>query len=316
MDSTLPAQPTTMIPSVANTSPDQLVMAKRKRNIILGSVMGGLVVVIVAIVLIYLFVFRPRVYYGNHILITTMQTPGSCTDKTEIPPPEGSNQQKLQLQPTYNCRNATTKDTTGQSVPAPNLMPSGPLTRYTMISRSLQPFASVGCAASIQMPCMLVTPTLQRHGLVHEGDAFMIWEPINNMYLYQVDCPNFDKTDNTTCVNSGTDQDLGLCGWDDTNSKCTLQGNAVPLIFRPLPDDFKQQMADAKNHPTIQGFLFSFASKKPTKNMLRIRTNYLLTSLVSSNLVQFNVNVNNNHITLQEPSDQTDDTFNWQILKE
>lgn len=303
MDSTLPAQPTTMIPSVPNTSPDHLVMAKRKRNIILGSVMGGLVVVIVAIVLIYLFVFRPRVYYGNHILITTMQTPGSCTAQTEIPPPKGSKQQTLKLQKTFNCQD-----------PTPYLMPSGPLARYTMISRSLQPYSSVGCAPSIQMPCMLVTPTLQRQGLVHEGDAFMIWEPINNMYLFQVDCPKFDQTDNTTCEESGTDQALGLCGWDGT-SKCTLQGNAVPLIFRPLPDNFKQQMADTTKYPTIKGFLFSFASKKQTKNMLRIRTNYLLTSLVSSNLVQFNVN--NNRITLQSPTpEQIDDTFNWQILKE
>jgi hypothetical protein len=312
MDSTLPAQPTTMIPSVPNTSADHLVMAKKKRNIILGSVMGGLVVVIVAIVLIYLFVFRPRVYYGNHILITTMQTPGSCTDQTIMPPPQGSvNQKTLKLQPTYNCRNATTKNATGQSVRAPNLMPSGPLTRYTMISRSLQPYASVGCAPNIRMPCMLVTPKLERHGLVHEGDAFMIWEPINNMYLFQVDCSLYSSK-NTCVPNQANTEPFGLCSMPDKT--CTLQGNAVPLIFRPLPDDFKQQMADAKNHPTIQGFLFSFASKKPTKNMLRIQTNYILTSLVSNNLVQFNVN--DNRMTLQPTSAQIDDTFNWQILKE
>lgn len=301
MDSTLPAQTTAMIPSVPNTSPDHLVMAKRKRNIILGSVMGGLVVAIVAIVLIYLFVFRPRVYYGNHILITTMQTPGSCTAQPEIPPPKGSKQQTLKLQKTFNCQD-----------PTPNLMPSGPLARYTMISRSLQPYSSVGCAPSIQMPCMLVTPTLQRQGLVHEGDAFMIWEPINNMYLFQVDCSLYDE--NTCTPQQPNTEPFGMCGWDST-SKCTLQGNAVPLIFRPLPDNFKQQMADTTKYPTIKGFLFSFASKKPTKNMLRIRTNYLLTSLVSSNLVQFNVN--NNRITLQIPTpEQIDDTFNWQILKE
>lgn len=45
----------------------------RRRNIILGSVLGGVVVIIVAIVLIYLFVFRPRVYYGQRVAFTTVQ---------------------------------------------------------------------------------------------------------------------------------------------------------------------------------------------------------------------------------------------------
>ena len=309
MNSTLPAQPTTMIPSEPNTSPDHLVMAKRKRNIILGSVMGGLVVVIVAIVLIYLFVFRPRVYYGNHILITTMQTPGSCTDQKIMPPPKGSNQQKLQLKTTFNCKDAKTKD--GNL--APNLMPSGPPTRYTMVSRSLQPYASVGCAASIQMPCMLVTPNLGRSGLVHEQEAFMIWEPINNMYLYRIQpCSSFNE--NTCVTGDNTTDPYGLCTLTKDN-KCTLVANSVPIVFRPLPDNFQSLMADTKKNHQMKGFLFSFASKKPTKNMLRINQDYYMTSLVENELIQFNVN--NNRMTLQpENVGGIDDTFNWQILKE
>lgn len=299
--------PTAAIPEMPDTSPEHLVMAKRKRNIILGSVIGGLVVVLVAVVLIYLFVFRPRVYYGNHILITTMQTPGSCTAQPEIPPPKGSDQQKsLPLQTTFNC------DPKGDSK-TPYLMPSGPLTRYTMISRSLQPYSSVGCAANIQMPCMLVTSKLGRSGLVHEQDAFMVWEPINNMYLYRIQpCSSLNKD---TCVpGDGTTDPYGLCTLTN-DTTCTLGANSVPIVFRPLPDNFQSLMADTNKNPQMKGFLFSFESKKPTKNMLRINQDYYMTSLVKSELVQFNVN--EKRITLQDqPLDQTDDTFNWQILKE
>lgn len=311
MNRTSPTQEPDMIPSMPNTSPEHLVMAKKKRNVIIGSVMGGLVVVIVAIVLIYLFIFRPRVYYGNHILITTMQTPGSCTNLSTIS--SKSIKDPLILQKTFNCKGANIKNTQGQLVPAPNLMPSGPVSRYGIVAPSLQPYSSIGCALTIRMPCMLVTPKLERRGLVREGDAFMIWEPINNMYMFEVQqCKNL--TDSTSCVGHSNVDPYDLCSWN--GKTCSLVPNSVPIVFRPLPSNFSTLMADTTQNPIMKGFLFSFASKKPKDNMLRIRTNYYLTSQRSNRYVQYNVN--DNRVTLQEksPSIIIDDTFNWEILKE
>ena len=165
----------TSIPNMPDTSPDHLVAAKKKRNIILASTISGVVVLIVIAVLVYLFVFRPRVYYGNHIMITTLQTPGKCYGQSSY---TYKNNKTLTLQTSINCLSDTPSKT-------PYLLPNNAQGRYTLNARSLSNNTPAGCGLDIQMSCMLVTPQLGRSGLIHENQLFMIWEPMNNTYLYQ-----------------------------------------------------------------------------------------------------------------------------------
>ena len=289
-----------------DTSPDHLVAAKKKRNIILASTVSGLVVLIVIVVLVYLFVFRPRVYYGNHIMITTLQTPGKCFANNSI---TYNNKKTLHLQTSFNCLSDTQ---TGK----PYLLPNNAQGRYTLNARSLSNNTPAGCGLDIQMSCMLVTPQLGRSGLIHENQLFMIWEPMNNTYLYQI--PICENLNTSSCTDSIT---VSTC-YIDEESKCQTQSNVSKLIFRTIPNDFKNKINDPTNNPYLQGFLFSFATKKTLdsqgkqpNNMLMINTNYIMKSKLSGNFVQFNIMTRKIRLISSDEEDKIDDTFNWQILK-
>ena len=303
-------QPTASTPQLPDTSPDHLVEAKRKRNIVVGSVVGGIVVLVVVAVLVYVLVFHPRVYYGNHVMVTTLQKPGSCTTS------KVGRDGKTTLPLSYNC-----------SSPAQYFMQSAPTSRYTLVNRSTVPNDIASCDQNSQVMCMLVSAKLERKGLIHEQQSFMVWEPLANMYLYLNDCSQYSGA---TCTASGMGKHFNICEMYTPNTSasksiCTLNGRSKPsapqLVFRPLPKDFQKLMADTKANPYMKGFLFHFESTKPTKNMLTIKTNYLMRSDLSNDVVHFNVvkgsigMIPKNNI--QDPNDNTkvDETFYWQIIK-
>lgn len=290
------------IPNMPDTSPDHLVAAKKKRNIILASTISGLVVLIVIAVLVYLFVFRPRVYYGNHIMITTLQTPGKCYNQSFYH--YTNNNTTLPLKKSFNCPSDTRY-----------LLPNNAQGRYTLNARSLSNNTPAGCGLDTQMSCMLVTPQLGRSGLIHENQLFMVWEPMNNTYLYQI--PICENLNTSSCTDSIT---VGTCSYK--SSKCQTKPNASKLIFKTLPKDFKNKINDPANNPYLQGFLFSFATKKTLdsqgkqpNNMLMINTNYIMKSKLSGNFVQFNIMSVKIRLISSDEEDKIDDTFNWQILK-
>ena len=301
-------QPTASLPEVPDTSPDHLVEAKRKRNIVVGSVVGGIVVLVVVAVLVYVLVFHPRVYYGNHVMVTTLQKPGSCTTS------KVGRDQKTPLPLSYNC-----------SDPAIYFMQSAPTSRYTLVNRTTTPNDIASCDQNSQVMCMLVSAKLERKGLIHEQQSFMVWEPLANMYLYLNDCSQYSGA---TCKASGMGKKFNVCKMNN-DSQCTLNGSATnlapppQLVFRPLPKDFQKLMADTKANPYMKGFLFHFESTKPTKNMLTINTNYLMRSDLSNDVVHFNVvkgsigMIDDKKQTITDPNDKTkvDETFYWQIIK-
>lgn len=303
-------QPTASLPEVPDTSPDHLVEAKRKRNIVVGSVVGGIVVLVVVAVLVYVLVFHPRVYYGNHVMVTTLQKPGSCTTS------KVGRDQKTPLPLSYNC-----------SDPAQYFMQSAPTSRYTLVNRTTTPNDIASCDQNSQVMCMLVSTKLERRGLIHEQQSFMVWEPLANMYLYLNDCSQYNNLDPKVCNASGMGKHFNVCKSNTSSPQCTLNGSATnlapppQLVFRPLPKDFQKLMADTKANPYMKGFLFHFESTKPTNNMLTIKTNYLMRSDLSNDVVHFNVvkgsigMIPKNNI--QDPNDKTkvDETFYWQIIK-
>lgn len=303
------------IPNMPDTSPDHLVAAKKKRNIILASTISGVVVLIVIAVLVYLFVFRPRVYYGNHIMITTLQTPGKCYDQSSYT--YISNNKTLTLKKSFNCPPLSPIPKPPKQQPI-YLLPNNAQGRYTLNARSLSNNTPAGCGLDTQMSCMLVTPQLGRSGLIHENQLFMVWEPMNNTYLYQI--PNCEGLNTSSCTDSSITVDT--CSYNNSENKCQPKPNISKLIFRTIPNDFKNKINDPKNNPYLQGFLFSFATKKTLdsqgkqpNNMLMINTNYIMKSKLSGNFVQFNIMSNNIRLISSNEEDKIDDTFNWQILK-
>ena len=309
-------QPTASIPQLPDTSPDHLVEAKRKRNIVVGSVVGGIVVLVVVAVLVYVLIFHPRVYYGNHVMITTLQKPGSCTTSSM------SHDAKTKLPLSYNCPALA-------STPQ-YFMQSAPMSRFTLVNRTTTPNDIASCDQNSQVMCMLVSAKLERQGLIHEQQSFMVWEPLANMYLYLNDCSGY--IDKDTCKASGMGKHFNICEvytppTPNSESICTLNGrsksSAPQLVFRPLPKDFQNLMADTKTNPYMKGFLFHFESTKPTNNMLTIKTNYLMRSDLSNDVVHCNVVAGNIDViddkkkNITDPNDNTkvDETFYWQIIK-
>jgi hypothetical protein len=314
------AQPTASIPQLPDTSPDHLVEAKRKRNIVVGSVVGGIVVLVVAAVLVYVLVFHPRVYYGNHVMITTLQKPGSCTTSSM------SHDAKTPLPLSYNCSALATPQT------PQHFMQSAPMSRFTLVNRTTTPNDIASCDQNSQVMCMLVSAKLERQGLIHEQQSFMVWEPLANMYLYLNDCSRYNDLDSNVCTASGMGKHFNICEVytppkPNSKSICTLNGRpkdvSPQLVFRPLPKDFQKLMADTKTNPYMKGFLFHFESTKPTNNMLTIKTNYLMRSDLSNDVVHFNVVTGNIDViddkkkTITDPNDKTkvDESFYWQIIK-
>lgn len=314
------AQLAASLPEVPDTSPDHLVEAKRKRNIVVGSVVGGIVVLVVVAVLVYVLVFHPRVYYGNHVMITTLQKPGSCTTS------KMAHDEKTPLPLSYNCPALA-------STPQ-NFMQSAPMSRFTLVNRTTTPNDIASCDQNSQVMCMLVSAKLERQGLIHEQQSFMVWEPLANMYLYLNDCAKY--TDTNVCKGSAMGKHFNICEvyppptsktYNTSTSICTLNGrstaSAPQLVFRPLPKDFQKLMADTKTNPYMKGFLFHFESTKPTNNMLTIKTNYIMRSDLSNDVVHFNVVTGNIDMiddkkkTITDPNDKTkvDETFYWQIIK-
>jgi hypothetical protein len=251
-------------------------------------------------------------------MITTLQKPGSCTTS------KVGRDAKTSLPWSYNCPALA-------STPQ-YFMQSAPMSRYTLVNRTTTPNDIASCDQNSQVMCMLVSAKLERQGLIHEQQSFMVWEPLANMYLYLNDCAKY--TDTNVCKGSAMGKHFNVCIMNTPTSStsksiCTLNGsvtNPAPppqLVFRPLPKDFQKLMADTKTNPYMKGFLFHFESTKPTNNMLTIKTNYIMRSDLSNDVVHFNVVTGNIDViddkkkTITDPNDKTkvDETFYWQIIK-
>lgn len=299
-----PVQPTQSVQLAPGITHASLIQDKRKRNIVIGSVIGGLVAICIVIAIVYLLVFRPRVYFGNHILITTIQTPTT-------PDP---------------------KDPTKRN-------PSGTATRYTLAPNTRVDNATAVAIMNNQTSCMLVTPKLEHKGLAHQGDTCLIWEPLSNTYLYTNTCGVYNDT--ISCTNSAMGHTVNECKWVPMDPKapqgvgvCQGDKGMSSVVFRTLPKNFVELLSkvDPTNHSDpnyfLNGFLFQFVgtqaeNKCPTTppntrlacnpiktEMLRVNTNYAFKSnLTGSYIVEDLIKGVHNQGGPYNP------TFNWQFMK-
>ncbi len=281
----------TSVQLAPNITTHRLIQDKRKRNIVIGSVMGGVVLICVVAVLVYMFVFRPRMYYGNHVMLTTIQTPMSQDPNTKKP------------------------------------MPSGPPGRYTLARATGSNNANATLVLNNQTSCMLVNTKLERKGLVHEGDTCLIWEPLSNTYAFINICSEYNGSP-SACSAAAMGNVGNICTWNTDTKKCTNSTNMSPMVFRTLPKNFLDLMKDPSgDNAFVKGFLFNFsgvaeANKcdttpdthnacNPVKtNMLKIHTNYVMKSSQS-----FSYIVPSLSQKIHNQGGAYDPTFNWQFMK-
>ena len=286
--------PTTLAPGITTRG---LIQDKKKRNIVIGSVLGGLVLICVAAALIYIFVFRKRVYYGNHVLVTSIQTPMAPDKDSKV------------------------------------MKPTGPPARYTLAPGNKGNNSVAEMIMNNSTSCMLVTTSLDRKGLVNQGDTCLIWEPLSNMYLFLNTCSEYK--DEASCDNAQMGFPLNTCMSTMTTdtpqkfSACVPKpANMAQLVFRALPNDFAKLVKDPSGANTyIKGFMFNFVgteaeNKCPTtpgtkltcnavKKMLTIHTNYVLKSNLTGSYIVDDMETATLHNTGQAYSA----LLNWQLMK-
>jgi len=304
MDIPSPTASSTLAPNITTHA---LIQDKRKRNIVIGSVIGGLVLICVIVVLVYMFVFRPRIYYGNHVMITTIQQP-------------------MSQNPTYSPD--ATKPPKNQQI-----IPSGPSSRYTLTPQTGQSNSTAIIVMNSQKSCMLVSPKLERKGLVHEGDICLIWEPLSNTYLFANNCGEYLNP--SSCSAAGMGNTGNQCVWNSnlTSPKCTKTPSMSSVVFRTLPKNFLDLMKNPKDdNAFVNGFLFYFsgvtkANKCDTTkgttnactpiktNMLKTHTNYVLRSSQSGSSQSGSYIDPSLSSGVHNQGGAYDPTFNWQFMK-
>jgi hypothetical protein len=181
--------------------------------------------------------------------------------------------------------------------------------------------------------CMLVTTSLDRKGLVNQGDTCLIWEPLSNMYLFLNSCTTY--TDEASCDNAQMGVPLNTCMSTMTTDTPPKFAACVPkptnmaqLVFRALPNDFLKLAKDPTGANTyLKGFMFNFVGTEkenkcpttpgtkltcnPVKKMLTIHTNYVLKSNLTGSYIIDDMETATLHNTGQAYSA----LLNWQFMK-
>lgn len=422
-------------------STDQLLAAKRKRNIVVGCVFGALILICVAITVIYLLVFRPRVYFGNHVMLTVVAAPVSTsvqsactgnlvscsTDSSQVVACSQSNctnacskaqvkfiksnsggsstlqsgdvitvqdvtsnnywyfdstknkmttrsdnatqliienasfkgpiqnnspitlklaQSKKQLGTASdtcivtdvsprsfvvrsydnNDEEVTTQDT--YFINAPVYVPQGPQRRFTLIPGNSVDNARATVVASSTRRLTLLTPQLEQHGWMTEGDDCLLWDPMYNKYLYATACTSIKNSASCTASTMNAQNQpysANTCEWSDNETECkdSSSGTAA-LVFRVLPKNFAQliQSKDPK-YSYLQGFVFNFSTTPVTpsptdQDHMMIQQDYYLRSKLGQNQLVF-VNMTDSTLDLitTQSAQLTDNsgTAKWQIMK-
>lgn len=267
-----------------DTSPPTLLKHKKKRNIIIGCVLGALILVCVIITCIYLLVFRPRVYFGNHVLITTVQQPISSKNTPSGP------KARYTLAPTDGMSNSTANiflnNQTSCMLVTPNLETKG--------------------LAHEGDKCMIWEPLSNTYLYFYDCEAYKNNENACKNTTQSISGNSCTWSDNKTCKPSAS-------------NLSPLVFRSLPKNFKELIKDPTGDNLYIKGFL----FTFSGVNKDNTctttctpnkQNMLKINTNYVLQSFLTPTFIVGSLSFGVVPATNLKTKSYNDN-FNWQFLK-